>query len=193
MKRILLILVFAGMCWASEPNLVSIEKDLVESIDTLGIQRKSLETKQYAGTIRDILAQRQIDVNDVRTQAEVVKVKAVTLVETAGYEGKKGEYIKSIIEKTRREQIELKGLGYVQEPNEPIQIKKPLEPKVIMDDVHYFSETDVLYRNASLLGAWEQIKSEPGFLPDVNDPNYIEESENMAMLDVLIWEMCGDS
>lgn len=199
MKHFVIILVLTGVLFAADPNIIdqnavaAKQVELVEAIDALKPARAELEKKVYSGTMQEILAQRVIDINDVKIKADEAQQKAVELAEIAGLDGAKAEYIKSTIEISRRKAIELKGLGSVYDPLNQYKPKLPIEPKVKMADPNYQSEIDVISTNAQIKSAIEEMKNSPGWLPDVNDPNYLEEVVRMGALEAAIEELCKDS
>lgn len=196
LKIIAIIFVSIISCagYAAEPNTVEAKQvELAEAIDNLGPARVQLRDKLYSGTIEEVLAERIVDINSVKQQAEQVKVRAVELAELTGLDVNRQDYLKSVVESARRKKIELKGLGKVSDSNDIGSYKSPLQPKVKMDDPDYDSEIDIMKRNAEIKHFVEIIEDDPNYLPDVNDPNYLAEYQRHMEFKAIVWEICKDS
>lgn len=64
-----------------------------------------LKTKQYTGTIDQILEQRVVDVNEVYQHAKTLNEKAVKVCEDMGLKGSKREVVKKILD-NKKEKLE---------------------------------------------------------------------------------------
>lgn len=192
MKQLLIIISLTCVCFGAEPNTVEIKQaELINLMDQLPQQRKQLEQKTYSGTIEQIMAQRVIDVNDVRTKSQEVTKAAMELCELSGLDPTKAEALKVVVERTRRQAINLKGgdkiidQGVTRTPSP----KLPPEP----NDPNYVSEVDTIYTNSSIREAVAKMSADPNFWPDPNDPNYVSEMESTTEFLKLIEEICNPS
>jgi hypothetical protein len=168
----------------NEPNNIEAKVEELRSLmGELPVMRQGLETKEYSGTMKDILAKRIVDVNQVRTHSIAVKTMAKEVATMSGLDSKKAEAIKTVIERARRKSIDIKGQAIYYGDSEP--------PK--MDDPNYISEVEQMKHNSEFRYAMVDLASDPNVMPDPNDPNYFEIAEQLLDLQAFIEEICNPS
>ena len=138
MKKIiifsLILCVFICIGYAVDPNDIEVRVLEVETmVKELPVKEELLKTKQYTGTIVEIMTQRIVDVNEVYQHAKTLNEKAVKVCEDMGMVVSRKEAVKRIldkeeknlrIQKTNNELIEavhtiINDPNVLPEPNDP--------------------------------------------------------------------------
>ncbi len=108
MKKIiffsLILCVFVCIGYAVDPNNIEVRVLEVETmVKELPVKEELLKTKQYTGTIVEIMTQRIVDVNEVYQHAKTLNEKAVKVCEDMGLEVTKKEAVKKILDSKKNE------------------------------------------------------------------------------------------
>ncbi len=154
-------IVICMTAFAVDPNdpksMEQEELRIKNDVEILKVKQRELKTKQYSGTMREILALRVIDVNEVKTKATKISDDVIKFIEL-----KKGKRLEK--SDAMREL-----LGE--------RVKEP--------------EAKIQKQNAEIRMAVEFMISDPNFLPDSNDPDYVSEIEQLNEFVEAINELCN--
>ncbi|RKY06575.1 MAG: hypothetical protein DRP56_07190 [Planctomycetota bacterium] len=165
---------------AVDPKIIKAKQvEMIALLDALPGKRQRLETKTYAGTMEDIIANRRVDVVAVSVDANEVKSLAHELVDLTGLNAHHAGVVKSVIEKARRVSTDIK-------------LKKPKPmARPVMDDPNYTSEPDEMSIHLDIWSFIQEIQNDPNVWPSVDDPNYVVETARLANFIATVEEVCS--